>query len=117
MEIAIIGSRGFPSSYGGFETFVRIIAPYLAQKGHGVTVYGRMRTHRHRRRHEGDVVVIDVAGLESKSLSTMSHGLAAAVDAAFRKPDVALLVNVAHGFFLPALKARGIKTALNVDGL
>ncbi|MEY4175920.1 MAG: hypothetical protein RI900_3085, partial [Actinomycetota bacterium] len=41
MRIAIIGSRGYPSTYGGFETFVRRLAPYLAEQGHEVTVYCR----------------------------------------------------------------------------
>jgi glycosyltransferase involved in cell wall biosynthesis len=34
-----------------------------------------------------------------------------------RLPDVALVMNVANGFFLPLLKARGIPTLVNVDGL
>jgi glycosyltransferase involved in cell wall biosynthesis len=33
------------------------------------------------------------------------------------RPDVALIMNVANGFFLPALRARGIPIVLNVDGI
>jgi nucleoside-diphosphate-sugar epimerase len=41
MRIHILGTRGFPSSYGGFETLVRHLAPELVQRGHEVTVFDR----------------------------------------------------------------------------
>ena len=41
MKIAIMGFRGIPARYGGFETFVEELAPRLVNKGHEVTVYGR----------------------------------------------------------------------------
>src|SRR5205085_8444810 len=40
-RFAILGSRGFPSYYGGFETLVRHLAPYLVGRGHNVAVYSR----------------------------------------------------------------------------
>src|ERR1039458_3900708 len=40
-KLAMLGPRGYPSYYGGFETLVRHLAPYLAQRGHEVAVYGR----------------------------------------------------------------------------
>ncbi|WP_342585480.1 glycosyltransferase [Rhodococcoides fascians] len=36
---------------------------------------------------------------------------------AFRKPDVALVLNVANGYWLPLLASRGIPTLVNVDGM
>ncbi|MDH5757727.1 MAG: glycosyltransferase, partial [Nitrospinota bacterium] len=41
LKIAFMGIRGIPKGYSGFETFVRELAPRLAQRGHDVTVYGR----------------------------------------------------------------------------
>jgi Domain of unknown function (DUF1972) len=43
LKLAIVGSRGYPSMYGGFETFVREIAPWLAGHGHHTTVYTRYK--------------------------------------------------------------------------
>lgn len=117
-SVAIIGTRGYPSYYGGFETAVRRLAPYLAEAGWDVSVYGR----------RGSVAETDPTahpdvrskytwGLNSKSLSTLSFGATASASALIRKPDVALVMNVANGFFLPALRARGIPTLLNVDGI
>jgi glycosyltransferase involved in cell wall biosynthesis len=55
--------------------------------------------------------------MEKKSLSTLTHGLTSVLHAARRKPDVALIMNVANGFWLPILRARGIPVVVNVDGI
>ncbi|GAB3486433.1 glycosyltransferase family protein [Flexivirga lutea] len=115
-RVAIIGTRGFPSYYGGFETLVRHLAPYLAERGWDVDVYSRPRQVAEEKIPAG-VTQRFTRGVESKSASTLSYGLTACADAARRKPDVALVMNVANGYFLPMLKARGIPVVLNVDGL
>lgn len=38
-KVAIIGSRGIPNFYGGFEQFAEYVAAGLAERGHDVTVY------------------------------------------------------------------------------
>lgn len=115
-KVAILGTRGYPSFYGGFETAVRKLAPHLVDQGWDVTVYSRSYRSGH---EEADRRVRSVVtrGLETKSLSTLSYGLTSAVHATREKPDVALVMNVANGFWLPMLKARGIPTLVNVDGI
>ena len=39
MKIAILGTRGIPNNYGGFEQFAEYLALGLVSKGHEVTVY------------------------------------------------------------------------------
>jgi glycosyltransferase involved in cell wall biosynthesis len=97
---------------------VRHIAPYLCGNGWDVTVYGRGgQTRDDDPSRDPRVRGVAVPGLDSKSLSTLSHGLTSAVCAAWLKPDVALVLNVANGFFLPLLAARGVPTLVNVDGI
>lgn len=116
--VSIIGTRGYPSYYGGFETAVRKLAPYLVEKGWNVTVYGR----------PGSVLFDDPdrnpfvdsrmsPGIDRKSLSTLTYGLTSSINTVIRNPDVALIMNVANGFFLPLLRLRGIPTLVNVDGI
>lgn len=117
-SVAIIGTRGYPSFYGGFETAVRKIAPFLADSGWDVTVYGRPGTTRTDSPGIDPRVVSTITrGLESKALSTLSFGLTASLDAAKNRPDAALVMNVANGYWLPLLRARGIPTVVNVDGI
>lgn len=117
-SVAIIGTRGYPSYYGGFETAVRHLSPYLADHGWEVTVYGRKGSTRSDDPDRDSRIRTPVTwGVESKSLSTLSYGLTASFSAAVRRPDAALVMNVANGYFLPMLAARGIPTLVNVDGI
>lgn len=117
-HVAIIGTRGYPSYYGGFETAVRKLAPYLVDNGWRVTVYGRpggVQVGAAERDRRVDSVI--TKGLETKSLSTLSYGLTASLHASRRRPDVALVMNVANGYWLPFLQRSGIPTVVNVDGI
>lgn len=117
-SVSIIGTRGYPSYYGGFETAVRKLAPFLVEVGWDVTVYGRPgSTKADDSARDMRVKSVVTAGLESKSLSTLTYGLTSVVHALVRKPDVALVMNVANGFWLPLLRLRGIPTVVNVDGI
>jgi glycosyltransferase involved in cell wall biosynthesis len=117
VKFAILGSRGFPSTYGGYETLVRHLARYMVEDGHDVTVYCRTKEEGRRRWVTEDVTCIATPGTDTKSLSTLSFGLTSCADAAVRGYDAALVLNIANGFWLPMLRARGIPTALNTDGL
>ncbi len=50
LRIAMIGTRGVPAAYGGFETAVEEIGARLATRGHEVTVYCRHPAKRRRSR-------------------------------------------------------------------
>ena len=117
LDLAIIGSRGFPSTYGGYETLVRHLARDWTSAGHRVTVYCRSRPAGLRIWTVDGVRCIWTPGWDSNRLSTLSFGATAHVDASLRQFDAALVLNVANGFFLPILRARGIPTAVNTDGI
>ena len=44
MKLAIIGTRGIPNNYGGFEQFAEYLSDGLSQQGHQVYVYN---SHNH----------------------------------------------------------------------
>lgn len=118
-SVAIVGTRGYPSYYGGFETAVRHLAPYLADCGWSVAVYGRPSIDRGASPRPMDPRVRSILtpGLETRSFSTLSYGLTASIHSAVSKPDVALVMNVANGYWLPFFTARGVPTVVNVDGV
>lgn len=117
-SVAIVGSRGYPSYYGGFETLVRKLAPYLVDAGWAVTVYSRPAAAKEiDETADNRVESVFTQGIESKSLSTLSYGLSSSIAAARRKHDVALVLNCANGYFLPLLKSAAIPTLVNVDGI
>jgi glycosyltransferase involved in cell wall biosynthesis len=117
MKLAILGSRGFPSTYGGYETLVRKLAPYLVESGHDVTVYCRARERGQRSWIADGVRCIATSGYDSKSLSTLTFGFTATLDACFRGFDAMLVLNIANGFWFPALRAARTPFAVNTDGI
>lgn len=116
-RFAILGSRGYPSDYGGFETFVRRLAPWLRAAGDDVTVYGRSTQLRTTSADVGGVHTVQTPGIDNKSLSTVLTGLTASIHARHERFDAALVLNCANGPWLPILRSAGIPTAVNVDGI
>jgi len=118
LSIAILGTRGIPARYGGFETFAEALAMRLAARGHRVTVYGRLgRVGREPEFPWPDgVASILLPAVPTKHLETVSHGLASAVHAAAAGYDVAIVCNQANAPLLPVLRAARIPAALCVDG-
>lgn len=117
MKLALLGSRGFPSTYGGYETLVRRLAPYLVEAGHDVTVYCRARDGGRRVWRTEGVRCVATPGYDSKSLSTPTFGMTATLDASFRSFDSILVLNIANGFWFPALRAARTPFAVNTDGI
>lgn len=97
---------------------MRQLAPFLVDAGWDVTVYGREKSvRRDDPTRDRRVRSVFTRGVESKSASTLSFGLTSVLHAMWRKPSVALVMNVANGYWLPLLRLRGIPTVVNVDGI
>lgn len=116
MKIAILGTRGYPSFYGGFETAVRHIVDESSKEKFRFYVFSRKVNCLPDPQKE-NVKVIYTPFLNQKSLSTLSHIFASTRKLLNVKPDVVLAFNVACGFVLPLTKLAGIRSVLNVDGL
>lgn len=112
----MIGTRGVPAAYGGFETAVEEVGKRLVERGHDVTVY--TRGSEHREREYLGMRVVHLPALRQKQLETLSHSGLSTLHAATRKaPDAAFVFNAANSPFLPLLRGRGIPVALHMDGL
>lgn len=116
LSIAMLGTRGVPAAYGGFETAVEEVGRRLVTRGHEITVYTR-----NGQRDLGDHLgmrIVHLPALPRKQLETLSHSaLSTAHLLTRRRPDVAFLFNAANAPFLPMLRARRVPTALHMDGL
>ncbi len=117
LSFAIIGSRGFPSTYGGYETLVRYLARYMVAEGHHVTVYCRERNNGQRVWNTEGVRCVATRGKDTKQFSTLSFGATSSIDASLRRFDAALVLNIANGYWMPFLRAARVPFAVNTDGL
>lgn len=116
LSIAMVGTRGVPASYGGFETAVEEVGKRLVGRGHEVTVYSRGQKH-----PEPEYLgmrLVHLPAVAQKQLDTPSHTALSALHLITRRtPDVAFVFNAANSPFLPAFRLRGVPVALHMDGL
>jgi len=114
MHIAIVGTRGIPGRYGGFETFADELARRLVERGHKVSVYCRER------HTEGTYLGSELRYLPTirhKYFDTIAHTGFSTAHLLFHRVDVALYCNAANAIFCWLPRLLGMPVALNVDGL
>jgi glycosyltransferase involved in cell wall biosynthesis len=117
LRVALMGARGIPASYGGYETLLDDLAGRLVARGFEVTVYGRSRyVPRGLRTHRGARLVV-LPTVPTKHLDTPVHTFLAALHALGEGYDAVLLVNSANALFVPLLQLGGAPVALHVDGI
>jgi len=120
MKIALIGTRGVPARYGGFETCVEEVGRRLVARGHAVTVYCRQRA--------GDQILgppashlgmqlVYLPAWHKKSLETLTHTALSLLHLRKNPIDVAVVFNAANAPLLPMLRGMDIPVATHVDGL
>ncbi len=114
MRIAILGTRGIPSNYGGFETFAEELSVRLVARGHDVTVYCREK--REFTDFRG-VHLLYLPRVAHKYFDTLSHTFLSTLHLVLHPVDVALYCNAANAVFTILPRVAGIPVALNVDGI
>jgi glycosyltransferase involved in cell wall biosynthesis len=117
LKIAIIGSRGYPIVYSGYETFVKEVSERLVAQNIDVRVYCQKHLFTTRPKNVNGVELVYMPTVQTKSLNQLVHSFFCMIHACFSKTDVILVVNAANGpFGLISLLAQK-KTLINVDGL
>nr|WP_245528951.1 DUF1972 domain-containing protein [Beutenbergia cavernae] len=113
----MIGTRGVPARYGGFETCVEEVGRRLADAGHDVVVYCRGTDGSDAGpRHLGMRRVV-LPAVRHRTLETLSHSGLSVAHLVGHRTDVALVFNAANAPWLPVVRAAGIPVATHVDGL
>ena len=118
-KIAIIGCRGIPANYGGYEVFTEKLALYLANKNHKVTVYGLKSGS------NGDnkfnlhnlIKLVNYSLPKQKHIEKLLLSALSTFHSCIKKNDAILLLGLSASIFsiLPYIKHNNI--FINVDGL
>ncbi|MEX2511829.1 MAG: DUF1972 domain-containing protein [Cyclobacteriaceae bacterium] len=117
LHVAIVGTRGYPYVYGGYETFVKEMGERLVQRGIEVTIYCHSPLFEKKLKKVNGINLVYVPCVETKSLSQLTNSLLSMIHVCFSKVDVVLVVNSANGPFGILTKIFGKPSAINVDGL
>ena len=118
MRLAILGTRGIPARYGGFETLAEELSARLSARGHDVTVYTRTRYAAPGVERWRGARVRVLPTIPTKYLDTVAHGFVSGIDAALERYDAVLVCNAINAAtsFVPRLSGN-TRVVLNVDGL
>lgn len=114
MRIAILGTRGIPANYGGFETFAEELSVRLAARGHQVFVYCR---EKHDFTQYRGVHLVFLPTIRHKYFDTLAHTFISTLYLLAHRVDAALYCNAANAIFTILPRLTGIPVALNVDGI
>ncbi len=118
MRIVIVGTRGIPGNYGGFETFAEKLALGLVSKGcYGVAVYCPAGSSTTKEKKYKGVERIIVPNVPFKSLDKISSSVISCFHAAFSDCDIILFLGVAPAIFAWLPRLIGKKLIVNLDGL
>lgn len=117
LKLAVLGTRGIPACYGGFETFAEELSYRLVLRGHEVTVYGRTGWVDRATTEYRGVRIRVLPCVKHKYMETVSHTILSVMDSLRRDYDLLLVCNAANAFLcrFPALVDQ--KVLLNVDGI
>jgi glycosyltransferase involved in cell wall biosynthesis len=114
VKFAIVGTRGIPARYGGFETFAEELSTRLVARGHTLTVYCRAR---HAESHYRGVEVVYLPTIAHKYTDTIAHTFFSTLHVLTRRYDAVLYCNAANAIFTWMPRVLAMPVALNVDGL
>jgi glycosyltransferase involved in cell wall biosynthesis len=117
MRIALLGTRGVPARYGGFETCAEEIGRRLAARGHDITVYARSGYYPARDPVWAGMRVLYKPAVNLKALETLTHTAFSLADAVRRRFDALLVFNAANAPLLFLARMRGTPVVLHADGL
>ena len=116
VNISIIGVKGYPYVYGGYETFVKEISERLSDK-YNITIYCHKSLFSHRPKNVEGINLVYIPSIETKVLSQPIHSFFSIIHACLSKTDLILVVNSANGPYGIIPKIFKIPTVINVDGL
>ena len=116
-KIAIIGSRGYPYVYSGYETLVKELSERLINHNFKVRVYCHRSLFKSRPKSKNGIELIYTPSIETKFLSQIVNSFFSFIHVCFSKADIILVLNTANGPYGILTKLFNKKTCINVDGL
>ena len=118
LNIAILGTRGIPNNYGGFEYVAAELSAGLVRKGHSVTVYSSRR-HPYRLKEWNGVGIIHCSDPEKLlgNAGQFIYDLNCIRNARKKKFDIILMLGYTSSSVWGFLYPKDTAVITNMDGL
>ena len=115
-KIGILGTRGIPSSYSGFETSVEETAVRFVKKKYDVTVFCRSSHYKKRMKNYKGVKLIYTPSIKTKHLDTITSTFLSFIKSILNRYDVIILYGVGNSIFMPLYRLFSIPVISVIDG-
>lgn len=116
LRVAMMGSRGIPASYSGFETCVEQLSVRLVERGHRVTVYCRSHHIKWPEKTYKGVRLVKLPTIPSKHFDTIAHTFLSMLHGELRRYDLVYICGVGNAPLSGIPRLVGKPTIVNVDG-
>jgi len=118
MKVAIIGTRGIPNHYGGFEQFAEYLSLGLVDKGHEVWVYNS-HLHPYQENNWKGVNIVHCKDMEDKigTAGQFIYDLNCILDSRKRDFDIVLQLGYTSSSVWGSLLPKKSVIITNMDGL
>ncbi len=119
MKIAIIGTRGIPNRYGGFEQFAEELGAGLVRKGHEVIVFNPKRHFFEQHEFQGIKILRQKEIFQFiPALSTLLYDYFCLKAALRLNPDILFSCGYSSALFLRSVKNPGkVPVIIHMDGM
>lgn len=117
MKVAILGSRGIPARYSGFETSIQETAIRFVKAGVRTVVYCRRNHYVKRVSHFLGVELVYCRSVKSKYLDTITHTFFSFLHSVrLADLDVVVMYGVGNAVFIPLYRMFSIPVIAVLDG-
>lgn len=118
MKIGILGTRGIPNAYGGFEQFAQYLAEGLLEKGHEVWVYNSNK-HPYQQKTWKGIHIIHCTDWENKigTAGQFIYDFNCLIDAKKRNYDILFQLGYTSNSVWFRLWPKKSINVVNMDGL
>ncbi len=113
----MLGTRGVPAGYSGFETCVEELGSRLVKRGHSVTVYCRSHHVKYPGSTYRGMRLVKLPTIKNKYLDTLVHAFLSSLHALFQPYDICLYFIAGNSLVTWIPRLAGKYTIINVDGL
>ena len=120
MKIAILGTRGIPNNYGGFEQCAEYLSVGLAERGHAITVYSPKFHPYKEKRFKGVNIIKKLSPQDffGNSASNFIYDYLCLADAVDKDFDIIIELGlITSSLSIIFCRHKGKLIATNIDGL
>lgn len=116
MKLAIIGTRGIPACYSGFETSVEETSVRFAKLNIDTSVYCRKNHYDNHSSNYKGVTLVHLPSIQTLHLDTISHTFLSVIHIATKKYDNVIIYGIGNAVFIPVIKLFIKNVIIVLDG-